>query len=52
MISIVISDHAPILLTYIDPKLLGNPPKWRFHPKWLLDDQFNKQIKTTDRYVL
>ncbi len=43
--SIVISDHAPILLTYIDPKLLGNPPKWRFHPKWLLDDQFNKQIK-------
>lgn len=42
--SIVISDHAPISLTYIDPKLLGNPPKWRFNPKWLLDDQFNKHI--------
>lgn len=42
--SIVISDHAPVSFNYIDPKFLGNPPKWRFNPKWLLDDQFNKHI--------
>jgi len=37
--TIVISDHAPITLTYSDPRLLSNLPKWRFHPKWLLEEK-------------
>lgn len=42
--TIVISDHAPIIFTYSDPRLLSNPPKWRFHPKWLLDGKLCNYI--------
>ena len=46
--SIVISDHAPISLTYVDNNLVNSPPRWRFHIKWLQDpafiDYIGKQI--------
>lgn len=38
--SIVISDHAPISLLYMDAGLIGSPPRWRFQPKWLQDPKF------------
>lgn len=38
--SIVISDHAPISITYHDNKLVNSPPRWRFHTKWLQDSVF------------
>lgn len=38
--SIVILDHAPILLTYLDIKLVNCPLRWRFHIKWLQDPTF------------
>ena len=35
--SILISDHAPNSLVYVDPGLRRDPPKWKFQPKWLQD---------------
>ncbi len=37
--SILISDHATCSLTYADPGLLRDPPKWRFQQKWLQDPE-------------
>ena len=33
--SILISDHAPNSLVYVDPGRLRDPPKWRFEQRWL-----------------
>lgn len=41
--SIVISDHAPCLI-YKDDKITRDPPRWRFHHKWLQDEDFVKYI--------
>lgn len=38
--SIVLSDHAAVSLIYEDAKLVRDPPKWRFQPKWLMDSAF------------
>ena len=35
--SILISDHAPNSIVYVDPGLLRDPPKWKFQHKWLQD---------------
>ena len=33
--SILISDHAPNSLVYVDPGRMRDPPKWRFEHRWL-----------------
>lgn len=35
--SILISDHAPNSLCYVDPGLKKDQPKWRLQQKWLQD---------------
>lgn len=43
--NIVISDHAPCCLTYIDETIRIDPPRWRFqHFKWLQDEEFANYI--------
>lgn len=38
----VISDHAAVSMIYVNPKLVRNPPKWRFQQRWLLDPEFTQ----------
>lgn len=40
--SIVISDHAVVSLTLVEPKLIRKSPKWRFQLKWMQDSKFLK----------
>ena len=52
--SILISDHAPANLVYMDPGLVRDPPKWKFKQEWLKDkdlmEYLEKQI--TDYFEL
>lgn len=43
--SVVISDHAPSCLVYMDDKLTKDRPRWRFQHKWLQDEDFVKYIE-------
>lgn len=43
--NIVISDHAPCCLTYVDKKLTRNSFRWNFQHKWLQDQEFIKYIE-------
>lgn len=42
--NIVISDHAPYYLVYVDKKLTKDPSRWHFQHKWLQDEEFVKYI--------
>uniref|UniRef100_A0A669DNA9 Reverse transcriptase domain-containing protein n=1 Tax=Oreochromis niloticus TaxID=8128 RepID=A0A669DNA9_ORENI len=52
--SVLISDHAPASLVYLDPGLVRDPPKWKFQQKWIKDKDLmaylDKQI--TDYFEL
>lgn len=38
--SSIISDHAPVSLTYVEPKFTYNHTKWRFQIHWMQDKRF------------
>lgn len=42
--NIVISDHAPCCLIYMDKKITKDPARWHFQHKWLQDENFVKNI--------
>lgn len=41
---ILISDHGPCCLIYVDRRLVKDPPKWSLNKKWLLDENFIKYV--------
>lgn len=49
--SILISDHTPNSLSYVDPGLKKDPPKWRLQQKWLRDPDLISFLEAqTDLY--
>lgn len=49
--SILILDHRPCCLIYVDKDLVKDPPRWRFNRKWMLDEKcINYLGKEIDNY--
>ena len=42
--SILISDHGPCCLIYVDKRLVKDPPRLSLNKKWLLDENFIKYV--------
>ena len=42
--SILISDHGPCCMTYVDKNFVKGPPRWNLNQKWLKDEEFVEYV--------